>query len=84
MEYERKTSGAEPPKERIRHFREFHASSEKRAAASGSALHGLRCAFLPVWYDAGRASGCPLHNLVPEWNDLGPIEAQLGAEPITA
>ena len=34
-------------------------------------MHGLRRAFLPVGDDdRGMASGCPLHNLVPETNDL--------------
>ena len=35
-------------------------------------MHGLRRALLPGWHDAWRhgMSGCPLHNLIPEWNDL--------------
>ncbi len=34
-------------------------------------MYGLRSSVLPVRYDdQGMATGCPLHNLVPEWNDL--------------
>ncbi len=72
MEYERKTSGAEPPKERVRHFREFHMHLPK----SEQQLQGARCMDCGVPFCqsgmmlAGMASGCPLHNLVPEWNDL--------------
>lgn len=34
-------------------------------------MYGLRCAVLSVWkMISGMASGCPLNNLIPEWNDL--------------
>ena len=72
MEYARRTSKAEPPKTRIRHFNEFHThlpEAEQR-------LQGARCMECGVPFCQsgmtldGMASGCPLHNLVPEWNDL--------------
>ena len=42
------------------------------AARAGRALHGLRRAVLPHRQarSAGMASGCPINNLIPEWNDL--------------
>ncbi len=72
MEYERKTSLSEAPKERVRHFREFH----EHLPLEQQQLQGARCMECGVPFCqygqmiAGMASGCPLHNLVPEWNDL--------------
>ena len=72
MEYKRVVSKAEDPKERIKHFREFkeHLSKEEQK------LQGARCMECGVPFCqsgmtlCGMTSGCPLHNLVPEWNDL--------------
>ena len=72
MEYERKTSAAEKPQERIKHFNEFHTHLPKEQQQ----LQGARCMECGVPFCqsgmmiCGMASGCPLHNLVPEWNDL--------------
>lgn len=72
MEYERKTSLSEEPKERVRHFNEFH----EHLPLEQQQLQGARCMECGVPFCqygqmiAGMASGCPLHNLVPEWNDL--------------
>lgn len=72
LDYDRKTSIAEIPKERIKHFNEFHthlAQEEQRK-------QGARCMECGVPFCqagmtiAGMTSGCPLHNLIPEWNDL--------------
>ena len=72
MEYERQTSEAVSPKERIKNFNEFHTplSREKQQ------IQGARCMACGVPFCqfgqmiGGMASGCPLNNLVPEWNDL--------------
>lgn len=72
MEYERQVSVAEEPKERIKHFNEFHTHLPK----DKQQLQGARCMecgvpFCQAGMDlCGMTSGCPLHNLVPEWNDL--------------
>ena len=72
MDYERKTSKAEQPESRIRHFNEFHTHLPKEEQQ----LQGARCMECGVPFCqsgmmiGGMASGCPLHNLVPEWNDL--------------
>ncbi len=65
-------SECEAPKERIKHFKEFHTPLSKEEQE----LQGARCMACGVPFCqagqmiAGMASGCPLHNLVPEWNDL--------------
>ena len=72
MEYEREVSTEAKPKTRIKNFNEFHAHlpMEKQR------LQGARCMDCGVPFCqsgmmiCGMASGCPLHNLVPEWNDL--------------
>ncbi len=72
MDYKREVSASEAPLERIKHFREFHEhlSREKQQ------LQGARCMECGVPFCqsgmmlCGMASGCPLHNLIPEWNDL--------------
>ena len=72
MEYDREETIAVEPKERIKNFNEFHIplSREKRRE------QGARCMDCGVPFCQsgmelmGMTSGCPLHNLVPEWNDL--------------
>ncbi|RDU23966.1 glutamate synthase subunit beta [Anaerosacchariphilus polymeriproducens] len=72
MEYKREISKAEKPKVRIKHFNEFHVSLPEEKQQ----LQGGRCMECGVPFCQagtmimGMASGCPLHNLVPEWNDL--------------
>ena len=72
MEYERETAKAESPLERIRHFNEFHTPLSKEKQRQQAA----RCMACGVPFCqagmmiGGMASGCPLQNLVPEWNDL--------------
>ena len=72
MDYARKDKTAEQPLERIRHFNEFHTPLPKEEQE----LQGARCMACGVPFCQsglnlmGMASGCPLHNLVPEWNDL--------------
>ena len=72
MEYERKSFEAEPVRERIKNYDEFHtalnAEEQKKQAA--------RCMECGVPFCqsgmkiGGMISGCPLNNLIPEWNDL--------------
>lgn len=72
MEFDRKESHAVKPKERIKNFNEFHVqlSLEERKC------QGARCMECGVPFCqsgmmiGGMTSGCPLHNLIPEWNDL--------------
>ncbi len=72
LEYERETALVQEPNERIRHFHEFRTplNVEKQQR------QGARCMDCGVPFCqyggmiSGMASGCPLHNLVPEMNDL--------------
>ncbi len=72
MEYEREVSEAEAPGVRVKHFNEFH----RHLPREKQQLQGARCMECGVPFCqagmmiSGMASGCPLHNLVPEWNDL--------------
>ena len=72
MEYERVTSKASDPKKRIKNFNEFH----EHLSREEQQLQGARCMECGVPFCqagmniCGMTSGCPLHNLVPEWNDL--------------
>ncbi len=72
MDYSRQAAEAAPPKERIQNFNEFHTPFSKEEQQS----QGARCMACGVPFCQsgmeimGMVSGCPLHNLVPEWNDL--------------
>lgn len=72
MEYKREESLSEAPLKRIRHFKEFHV----HLPLEKQQQQGARCMACGVPFCqsgmmiAGMASGCPLHNLIPEWNDL--------------
>ncbi|MDE5679952.1 MAG: glutamate synthase subunit beta [Lachnospiraceae bacterium] len=72
MEYERETATAVKPKVRIKNFDEFH----EHLPLQRQMQQGARCMECGVPFCqsgmtlCGMTSGCPLHNLVPEWNDL--------------
>ncbi|MCC8163272.1 MAG: glutamate synthase subunit beta [Lachnospiraceae bacterium] len=72
LDYERKDARAEEPLERIKHFNEFHvplthAEQEKQGARCMSCGVPFCQAGMML---SGMMSGCPLQNMVPEWNDL--------------
>ena len=71
LEYKRKDNPTIPPKERIHTFHEFHMEcdvEERRRQAARC----MNCS-VPFCQSAivlkGKVTGCPLHNLIPEWND---------------
>lgn len=72
MDYKREVSKAAQPKERIKDFNEFH----EHLPQEKQQMQGARCMECGVPFCqagmniCGMTSGCPLHNLVPEWNDL--------------
>lgn len=72
MEYERVVSKEIEPRKRIKNFNEFH----EHLTMEEQKLQGARCMECGVPFCqagmniCGMTSGCPLHNLVPEWNDL--------------
>ena len=72
MDYARKTSTDVAPLERLENFNEFHIWLSREQQQTQAA----RCMDCGVPFCqagmmiGGMASGCPLNNLIPEWNDL--------------
>ena len=71
MEFQRELPIDREPLERIDDWQEFH----KEMASSELQKQGARCMDCGTPYChtgfmlSGMATGCPIHNLVPEWND---------------
>ena len=64
LEYIRIARPTEPPEERLDSFDEFHASlSPEQRREQGGRCMNCGVPFCQSEY------GCPLHNLIPEWND---------------
>ncbi len=72
LDYAREDDQVADPKERIKNFEEFHTP----LPLDKQSVQGARCMNCGVPFCqagmmiGGMASGCPLNNLVPEWNDL--------------
>lgn len=72
LEFERSDNEAFQPLERIKNYNEFHkpmSDSQRKAQAARCMDCGV-----PFCQNGkmmrGMVSGCPLNNLIPEWNDL--------------
>jgi glutamate synthase (NADPH/NADH) small chain len=72
MEFEREPAHVRPPLERIKDWSETHPGYEEKTLQQ----QGARCMDCGIPYCHtgalvnGLAMGCPIHNLIPEWNDL--------------
>src|SRR5262245_42367761 len=72
MEYPRELPLARAPAERIHDWNEFHEHADESMLQN----QGARCmdCGVPFCHTGtlleGMASGCPINNLIPEWNDL--------------
>lgn len=72
LEYNRELPADRMPEERIKDWGEFHTHMDIKQLQ----LQGARCMdcgvpFCHAGAQVGRTSiGCPLNNLIPEWNDL--------------
>lgn len=72
LDFERNDNSASQPLERIKNYNEFHEplSEEQRKC---QAARCMDCG-VPFCQNGkmmrGMISGCPLNNLIPEWNDL--------------
>jgi glutamate synthase (NADPH/NADH) small chain len=72
LEYLRELPLDRPALERIRDWNEFHLHLDEARLRQ----QGARCmdCGIPFCHTgtllSGMASGCPIHNLIPEWNDL--------------
>ena len=63
LEYERVEEAHETPEQRKKHFREFYLRLEDEQAA----IQGARCMDCGVPFCM---SGCPVNNIIPDFNDL--------------
>ena len=72
LEYERVEAKAVSPKERIKNFNEFHTPlSEAEQRCQSARCMDCGVPFCQSGMNIkGMTSGCPLNNLIPEWNDL--------------
>jgi glutamate synthase (NADPH/NADH) small chain len=63
LEHQRLQEAAEAPRTRVGHYREFvlHLADEE------AALQGARCMDCGIPFCQ---SGCPVNNIIPDWNDL--------------
>lgn len=72
IEYLRELPVDRPALERLRDWKEFHYHMEEKKLRT----QGARCMDCGVPFChtgkliSGMAAGCPIHNLIPEWNDL--------------
>lgn len=72
LEYQREVPQDRPPLERIKDWDEFHLHFPEEKQR----IQGARCmdCGIPFCHTGilinGMASGCPINNLIPEWNDL--------------
>jgi glutamate synthase (NADPH/NADH) small chain len=72
LEFQRQLPGSRPPGERIADWLEFHDHLNEPTLRE----QGARCMDCGVPFChtgtliSGMASGCPINNLIPEWNDL--------------
>jgi glutamate synthase (NADPH/NADH) small chain len=72
IEYLRELPVDRPPLDRVRDWNEFHPHMEQKKLRN----QGARCMDCGVPFChtgrlvSGMAAGCPVHNLIPEWNDL--------------
>lgn len=71
LEYQRKDNPWRPSQERILDFQEFKMALDEQTRRE-QAARCMNCG-VPFCQSAielkGRVTGCPLHNLIPEWND---------------
>ncbi len=72
LEYPRELPDSHPARERIKHWREFHDQiPDEKLRQQGARCMGCGVPFCHTGeLLSGMASGCPIHNLIPEWNDL--------------
>lgn len=72
LEYVRKDDLRRPPEERVQDWAEFHLplpQTVREQQGSRCMNCGVPFCQTGMLYE-GRTFGCPLHNLIPEWNDM--------------
>ena len=72
LEIERKDIADQDPKSRVAHWQEFHENMAKEDIES-QAARCMDCG-VPFCHTGSElstgASGCPINNLIPDWNDM--------------
>lgn len=73
LEFERELPADRAPEERIQDWREFHLHFDREEQARTQGARCMECGI--PFCQTGQmlpngASGCPVNNLIPEWNDL--------------
>ncbi|HEX9114620.1 MAG TPA: glutamate synthase subunit beta [Anaerolineae bacterium] len=72
IEYKRETPPARPPEARVQDYLEFHLQAPEETLRT-QAARCMDCG-IPFCHTgvliSGMASGCPINNLIPEWNHL--------------
>ena len=63
MEFQRLSEAAEAPKSRLHHYREFVVTLKDDEAKQ----QGARCMDCGIPFCQ---TGCPVNNIIPDWNDL--------------
>ena len=72
LEYQREIPADRSPEERVKDWNEFHLKMEERHLRE----QGARCMNCGVPFChtgtliSGMATGCPINNLIPDWNDM--------------
>ncbi len=63
IEYQRLAEASEPSQSRLKHYREFvHVLNDEQAR-----MQGARCMDCGIPFCS---NGCPVNNIIPDWNDL--------------
>lgn len=72
MEFKRQLPGDRSPSERVKDWEEFHKHmSEEELRTQGARCMDCGTPYCHTGIDmTGGTSGCPVHNLIPEWNNL--------------
>ena len=72
MEFDRKTTPYREPEKRVENWEEFHLKMpEEDLREQGARCMDCGIPFCQTGNDwEGKSFGCPIYNLIPEWNDL--------------
>src|SRR5258706_13494446 len=73
MEFDRELPPDRAPQERVKDWQEFHLHYPENQKLQVQAARCMDCG-IPFCHTgtlmSGMATGCPVNNLIPEWNDL--------------
>ena len=73
LERDREAHALRPVRERVHDYNELYVNLDEdaqRRQASRCMMCGVAFCQMGGAFGSARPSGCPLHNLIPEWNEL--------------